>query len=75
MSGVEMQRVTVVPNELEAEMVCALLRSAGIKCGHRETDVAAGLAGGQPGMMGPREVLVAAEDLERAREVLAADDS
>jgi hypothetical protein len=69
------RRLTIVPNELEAEMVCALLRSAGIECGHRETDVAAGLAGGQPGMMGPREVLVAAEDLERAQEVLSASDS
>ena len=66
--------VTVVSGEMEAEMACGLLRSAGIKCGYRDTDaidspmenfVAAG----------PREILVHPDDLEAAKELLAARDS
>jgi hypothetical protein len=61
--------VTVVPGETEAEIVCGLLRSAGIKCGYRDTraidspieDFIAS---------GPREVLVNEEDLEAARQLL-----
>src|SRR5438270_604288 len=34
-------RLTVVTNELEAEMVCGLLRTNGIACSHRKTDFAA----------------------------------
>ncbi len=64
--------LTVVGNDVEAELVCGLLRNAGIKCGHRPSDAAGGpweaLATG-----GPREVLVAPADLERAREILDAD--
>ena len=67
-------RVTVVAGETEAELVCGLLRSADIKCGHRPTDeVDSGLEG--LGAGGPHEVLVAEEDLEAAREVLAADSA
>ena len=55
-----------VVNEVEAEMICGLLRSAGIKCGHRPAQVATGsleaLAVG-----GPHEVLVDEADLETAR--------
>ncbi len=60
----------VVSDEPEAEIVCGLLRSAGIECGHRDTDsidtpledfTAAG----------PREILVYPSDLEAARGVLA----
>lgn len=58
-------QLTVV-NEVEAEMICGLLRSAGIKCGHRPAQVATGsleaLAVG-----GPHEVLVDEADLETAR--------
>jgi hypothetical protein len=64
-------RLTIVGNDVEAEVVCGLLRDAGIKCGHRPSDAAGGpweaLATG-----GPREVLVAPEDLERAQEILDA---
>ena len=57
-------RVTVVASGLEAEMVCALLRGEGIDCFSRET-----------GLGGPHEVVVVHdEDLERAREVVAARD-
>jgi hypothetical protein len=56
-------RVTVVPNEFEGNLVCALLRAEGIDCFSRET-----------GLGGPHEVVVHDEDLERAREVVAARD-
>ena len=57
-------RVTVVPNEFEGNLVCALLRGEGIDCFSRET-----------GLGGPHEVVVVHdEDLERAREVVAARD-
>jgi hypothetical protein len=61
----------VVSGESEAEVVCGLLRSAGIECGYRETEaidspledfIAAG----------PREVLVHESDLAAAKELVAA---
>jgi len=62
--------VTVVSSETEAEMVCGLLRANGIKCGYRDTEAIDGpledfIASG------PREILVAAADLEDAKSVLA----
>jgi hypothetical protein len=62
--------VTIVPSETEAEIVCGLLRSAGIECSYHQTNVGAGALDGMPG--GAQEVVVPARDLERAREVLAA---
>jgi hypothetical protein len=62
--------VTVAPNETEAEIICGLLRSEGIECSYRQTNVGAGAFDGMPG--GSQEVIVAADDLQRAREVLAA---
>jgi len=64
--------VTAVPNETEAEMVCALLRTAGIDALHRQTNAGAGAADAMP-QVGAQDVLVAARDLERAREALAAE--
>jgi putative signal transducing protein len=61
--------LTVVPNEQEADLLCGLLRSAGIECGYRDTEaidspledfIAAGA----------REILVHESDLEAARELL-----
>jgi hypothetical protein len=61
--------VTVVSGETEAEVVCGLLRSAGLECGYRDTEsidspiedfIAAG----------PREILVKEPDLEVARQLL-----
>ena len=63
--------LTVVPNEAEAELLCALLRTEGIECDQRLTNFGAGSMEGLPGG-GPREVLVAEDGLERAREILAA---
>lgn len=66
-------RLTIVPNEPVAEMVCAFLRAEGIRCGHRITDFGAGAWDGVP-TGGPREVLVDPADLEAARQVLVAAD-
>jgi Putative prokaryotic signal transducing protein len=63
-------RLTIVANQLEAEMVLGALRSAGIECADRLTDFAAGAWDGFPGAGGPREILVRPEDLGVAREVL-----
>jgi Putative prokaryotic signal transducing protein len=63
--------LTVVPNEAEAEILCALLRTEGIECDHRATNIAVGSMDGMPGG-GPREVVVAEESLARAQELVAA---
>jgi hypothetical protein len=63
--------VKVVSSQSEAEVVCGLLRSAGIECAHRDTDaidssledfIAAGA----------QEILVHDSDLEAAKELLEA---
>ena len=69
MAGVA--RVTVVPNEITAELMCSFLRAEGIRCAHRITDIGAGAWDGVPSAAGPREVLVDPADLDAAREVLA----
>ena len=61
--------VDVVGTEQEAEIICGLLRSAGIECLPRQTNVGAGASDGLT-VTGPYEVVVRAEDLEAAREVL-----
>lgn len=63
--------LTVVPNAAEAEILCALLRTEGIECDHRPTNLGVGSMDGMPGG-GPREVVVAEESLARAQELLAA---
>lgn len=63
--------LTVVPGASEAEVVCGLLRSAGIECGRRDTEaidspledfIAAG----------SQEILVRPQDLAAAKALLAA---
>jgi hypothetical protein len=61
--------VEVFGTEQEAEVVCGLLRSAGIECLTRQTNVGAGASNGLT-VVGPYEVVVRAEDLEAAREVV-----
>jgi len=61
--------LTVVSGTSEAEVLCGLLRSAGIKCGYRDTEAIDSpledfTAAGQ------REILVHAPDLEAARALL-----
>jgi hypothetical protein len=66
-------RLTVVGTEFEAETICGFLRADGISCEHRQTDVGAG-ATEATGSVGPREIIVPAEELERARELLASTE-
>jgi hypothetical protein len=63
--------LTVVSGESEAEVVCGLLRSSGIECGHRDTEAIDSpledfIAAGQ------QEILVRESDLDAAKELLAA---
>jgi len=61
--------VTVVASESEADVVCGLLRSAGIECAYRETEaIDSVLEDFTPA--GPREVVVHAADLDDARALL-----
>jgi Putative prokaryotic signal transducing protein len=62
-------RLTVAANEAEAELVRSLLRSDGIESELRTTDYGVG-ATDALGSFGAREVLVRAEDLDRARELI-----
>ncbi len=62
--------LTVVADGAEADIVCGLLRSAGIDCAYRDTE-----AIDSPledfTAAGPREILVRESDLEVARALLA----
>ena len=62
--------VTVVSDESEADVVCGLLRSAGIECAYRETQAIDSLIEDFT-PAGPREILVRASDIDAARELLA----
>jgi hypothetical protein len=63
--------VKVVSSEPEADIVCGLLRSAGIDCFYRDTE-----AIDSPledfTAAGPREIVVKASDADAARQLLAA---
>ena len=63
--------VTVVSGEPEANVVCGLLRSAGIECAFRDTEAIDSPMESFTAA-GPREILVAASDLEAARALLEA---
>jgi putative signal transducing protein len=58
-----------VADEGEAEIVCGLLRSAGMKCGYRDTDTIDSSLEDFTAT-GPREILVQPSDLEAARALL-----
>ncbi len=62
-------RLTVVGDGMEAAAVCGLLRTEGIPCTDRQTDMGVG-SWDATGSGGPREILVAPGDLERARELI-----
>jgi hypothetical protein len=62
--------VKIAAGETEAELACGLLRSEGIRCFHRATDISAYAEVLTAG--GWREILVNEGDLERARELLDA---
>jgi hypothetical protein len=62
--------VKVVSGQSEAEVVCGLLRSAGIECGYRDTEA---IDSPLEDFMaaGSREILVHESDLEAAKELIA----
>jgi hypothetical protein len=66
----EVAVVTVVSSGPEADVVCGLLRSAGIECGYRDTGATESSLE-EFTATGPREILVHPSDLEAARELLA----
>jgi hypothetical protein len=57
--------LTVVGDEMEAEALCSLLRTNGIKCAVRRSNMSAGagMYGGGFAIAGPTEVLVDNIDL------------
>ena len=64
--------LTTVADELEADVVVGLLRSAGLECGFRPTAaVDSPFEGLSAGRM---EIIVHPSDLEAAREIIAAVD-
>jgi hypothetical protein len=65
----ELRPVSTVTSEAEAEMVCERLRGAGIHAIIQRT-----IGGPEWGPSGAREVRVRAEDHDRARELLAAEE-
>lgn len=66
--------LTVVGDEMEAEAVCGLLRTNGIKCAYRRSNMSAGAGtyGGGFAIAGPTEVLVDEADVAAARKLLSA---
>ena len=62
--------LAVVPTANEAGIITALLRTEGIECEDRATNLGSGFMDGMPGG-GPREILVAEESLARAHELFA----
>ena len=74
MESEEQVVVTVVASGTEADIVCGLLRSAGIECGYRDTE-AIDLSLEEFTAAGPREILVHPSDLDAARELLAPNSS
>jgi hypothetical protein len=67
-------RLIVVGDGMEVEAICGLLRTEGIACNHRQTDMGAG-AWEATGTGGPREILVAPSDAERAQELVEPESS
>jgi pimeloyl-ACP methyl ester carboxylesterase len=61
--------VEVAGSEPEAELLCSLLRSAGIECVPRLTNRGAG-AGDGVGTVGPYDIVVSPRDAHDARELL-----
>jgi putative signal transducing protein len=61
--------LTVVASGPEADVVCGLLRSAGIECDYRDTDAIESSLEDFTAA-GPREILVHPSDLDAARALL-----
>ena len=67
-------RLTTVASEVQAEMVCGLLRAGGIECGHRVTEEIDSVLDGFAAD-GPHEILVHESDLAAARALLPEPES
>ena len=65
-------RLTVVPDEGEAEILCRMLREEGIRCAHYRTNASSGGSDASASFGGWREVVVLESDLEQARALLTA---
>jgi hypothetical protein len=63
-------QLTVVPTQAEADIVISLLRANRIRCGERAAEVG---NIGTAGFGGWREILVAEDQLDAARELLEAN--
>jgi Putative prokaryotic signal transducing protein len=61
-------RLQIAAGETEAEVLCGLLRTDGIRCFHRPVDISEYALSAS----GWREIVVNEEDLTRARELLDA---
>jgi Putative prokaryotic signal transducing protein len=61
--------VEVARSEPEAELLCSVLRSAGIECVPRLTNRGAG-AGDGLGTVGAHDIVVSPRDAREAREIL-----
>jgi len=63
--------VSVVPDEVEADMVCGMLAANGIRAWFQKTNAGAAIWTGTMATIGPIQVLVDTADAEKARELLA----
>jgi hypothetical protein len=70
----DLVRLTVVLNEIEAEQIRSILSLEGIDSMQRVTNLGAGSLDGSSGMGGPREILVRPDDLETAQALIAEDE-
>ncbi len=61
--------IQVAATEQEADVLCGLIRSDGIECVTRQTNLGAGASDGLS-VIGPYEVIVPAQSAEAARELL-----
>jgi hypothetical protein len=73
--AVNVVRLTVVADDLQAEVVCGLLRSNGIRCMHHKSGFGAAISAESGGVTiaGPTEILVDETDLQAARNLLEQD--
>ena len=74
LAPMDLVRLTVVPNEIEAEQIRSILGLEGIDSMQRVTNLGAGSLDGSSGMGGPREILVRPDDLETAQALIAEDE-
>jgi Putative prokaryotic signal transducing protein len=68
--GMELVRLTIVPNEIEAEQIRSLLGFEGIESIQRLTDFGSGSIDAGTSGVGAREILVKPDDLEAARAIV-----